>query len=304
MRQVTVSVPATSANLGPGFDCLGLALDLRQTVTFSAQTEPGLNISAVGEDAHKIPLDSSNLVYQAAEIIFRRLGNRPVGLVIHQENDIPIGSGLGSSSSAVLAGMFGANALAGGSLSLTEILQLATDLEGHPDNVAPAVYGGLVLGVQGPDGLVVDQIRIPPLQVSIVLPKFTLLTIDARAALPIEVPLKDAIFNTSRIGLLIRALQAADYQMLKIAMQDRLHQPYRVPLIPGMKEAFDVAKEAGASGVAISGAGPSLLAFAPGGHQAIVEATVASFQRTGLICRSWILSVDTKGVQISSNQDY
>jgi len=300
MRQVTVSVPATSANLGPGFDCLGLSLDLRQAITFTARSRPGLNISAKGEDANKIPLDSSNLVYQAAEIIFRRLGNRPVGLAIHQDNKIPIGSGLGSSSSAVLAGMFGANVLAGGTLSPTEILQLATDLEGHPDNVAPAVYGGLVLGIQGPDGLVVDNIKIPPLEVAIILPEFNLLTIDARAALPTEVPLKDAIFNTSRLGLLIRALQSGDFGKLKIAMQDRLHQPYRVPLIPGMKEAFDVAKIAGASGVAISGAGPSLLAFAPSGYEAIVEAVVTSFKKNGLACRSWILSVDTAGVKITN----
>jgi len=301
MRQVTVSVPATSANLGPGFDCLGLALDLRQDVTFIPQSQPGLNISAAGEDAKKIPLDASNLVYQAAEIIFRRLGNRPIGLTIHQNNCIPIGSGLGSSSSAVLAGMFGANALTGDHLSPPEILQLATNLEGHPDNVAPAVYGGLVLGVQGPDGLVVDRIQVPQMRVAIILPNYILLTVDARAALPSDVPLKDAIFNVSRLGLLIRALQSADYDKLSVAMQDRLHQPYRVPLIPGMKEAFGAAREAGASGVAISGAGPSLLAFAPTQHQEIVGAAVASFQRAGLVCRSWILPVDIKGVQIRYN---
>lgn len=301
MRQITISVPATSANLGPGFDCLGLALDLRQDVTFTARSQPGLSISASGEDADKIPLDTSNLVYQAAEIIFRRIGNRPVGLTIQQINNIPIGSGLGSSSSAVLAGMFGANALADGHLSTLEILQLATDFEGHPDNVSPAVYGGLVLGVQGPDGLVVDRIQIPKILVAIILPDYKLLTVDARAALPVAVPLKDAIFNTSRLGLLIRALQSADYDILNIAMQDRLHQPYRVPLIPGMKDAFTAAKEAGASGVAISGAGPSLLAFAPAQHNEIVDAAVTSFQNVGLTCRTWILPIDTKGVEILNN---
>ncbi|MDX1412649.1 MAG: homoserine kinase [Candidatus Promineifilaceae bacterium] len=301
MRQVTVSIPATSANLGPGFDCLGLALDLRHVVTFSNRSDRGLKISAQGEDAEKIPLDSSNLVYQACEIIFRRCGNRPTGLTIHQDNNIPIGSGLGSSSSAILAGLFGANVLSGNHLSASEILQIATDLEGHPDNVAPAVYGGLVLGVQGPSGLIVDQIEVPPLRVAIVLPDYELLTIDARAALPVEVPLNDAIFNSSRLGLLIRALQAADYKKLKIAMQDRLHQPYRVPLIPGMKEAFDASKAAGAAGVALSGAGPSLLAFAPEGLEAIADAAAASFQKAGLSSRIWLLSIDTSGVIIKDD---
>lgn len=302
MRQVTVSVPATSANLGPGFDCLGLALDLRQEVTFRSEAQPGLTITARGEDADKIPLDAGNLVYEAAEIVFHRLGHRPSGLSIIQDNKIPIGSGLGSSSSAVLAGMFGANALLGGPLSKQEILQLATDLEGHPDNVAPAVYGGLVLGVQGPNGLVVDQIQIPQMRVIIILPDCKLLTVDARAALPFDVPLKDAIFNAGRVALLIRALQAGDYEKLSVAMQDRLHQPYRIALVPGMKDAFLAAREAGASGVAISGAGPGLLAFAPSGQKAIVEAAVSAFQRAGLSCRTWILPIDTKGVYFLHEQ--
>ena len=301
MRQITVSVPATSANLGPGFDCLGLALDLRQEVTFNIQSKPGLSITARGEDAGKIPLDSNNLVYQAAEIIFKRFGYPAKGLSIHQDNQIPIGSGLGSSSSAVLAGLFGANALTGSHLTPQEILQLATDFEGHPDNVAPAVYGGLVLGVQGPEGLVVDRIEIPQLRVAIILPDFTLLTVDARAALPINVPLKDAIFNAGRVGLLIRALQSADFEKLGIAMQDRLHQPYRMSLVPGMKEAIQALREAGAAGVAISGAGPSLLAFAPTRQEEIVQAAVESFQKNGLSCRAWILSIDTRGVYIFQN---
>ena len=138
-KQATIIVPATSANLGPGFDCLGLALSLYQRVTFTAGPEPGLTITAEGEDAHKIPTDTSNLVWQSAELIFDRFGKRPFGLHIHQDNQIPIGSGLGSSSSAILAGLFGANALLGSPLSRAELLQIAADLEDHPDNVAPAV---------------------------------------------------------------------------------------------------------------------------------------------------------------------
>ncbi len=301
MRKVIVSIPATSANLGPGFDCLGLALNLRQVVTFAPLSEPGLQIEASGEDAQKIPLDSTNLVYQSAEIIFRQLGKRPPGICIHQQNQIPIGSGLGSSSSAVLAGMFGANALLDNPLSVRDILQMATDLEGHPDNVAPAIYGGLVLGVQTSNGLLVDRIQIPKQKVAVILPSFELLTADARAALPEMVPLNDAIYNASRVGLLIRALQSANYNQLQAAMQDKLHQPYRNPLIPGMREAFETALAAGAAGVAISGAGPSILAFAQKGHEEIIQAASASFQSVGLSSRSWILEIDTEGIKVETS---
>lgn len=302
MQKVTVSVPATSANLGPGFDCLGLALDLRHDVTFTVRDTAGLRITAEGEDAEKIPLTEDNLVFQAADIIFRHLDWQPTGLHIHQQNKIPIGSGLGSSSSAVLAGMFAANALAGSPLSRPDILQMATDLEGHPDNVAPAVHGGLVLGIQGSNGLIIEQIPVPPLSVVIILPDFQLLTADARAVLPHQVPMQDAIFNTSRIGLLIRALETADYTKLHAAMQDRLHQPYRAPLIPGMVEAFRAAERAGAAGVALSGAGPSLIAFGPDRHQEITAAAVHAFDQAGCTCRSWNLSVDTAGAVLSGSQ--
>jgi homoserine kinase len=300
MLQVTVSVPATSANLGPGYDCLGLAFDLRHEVTFSAVPTHELKISASGEDHHMIPITEENLVHKSAEIIFKHLNWRPAGLHIRQENKIPIGSGLGSSSSAVLAGMFGANALAGSPLSKLEILQMATHIEGHPDNVAPAVFGGLILGIQGGNGLVVEQLPIPALEVVIVLPDFQLLTADARAALPKQVPLSDAIFNASRVGFLIRALETADYAKLRVAMQDRLHQPYRISLIPGMKEAFQAARDAGAAGVALSGAGPSLIAFAADGHDGIAAAAALAFALAGYSSRTWKLVVDHKGVEISS----
>jgi homoserine kinase len=298
MREVTVSIPATSANLGPGYDSLGLALNLRHRVTFSEKAEPGLHITAVGEDADQIPRDESNMVFQAMQLVSQKIGRKLPGLHIHQDNEIPIASGLGSSSSAVLAGMFGANDLAGSPLTREEILQMATDLEGHPDNVAPAVYGGLVLGVQGPQGLLTERIEIRPLKVLVVLPDVTLLTERAREVLPEYVPLADAIFNSSRLGLLIRALEAADYDKLAVAMQDRLHQPYRIPLIQGMEDAMRAAQESGASGVALSGAGPSLIAFANGGHTAIGKAAATAFRQAGIGCRQWELAVENQGVCI------
>ena len=230
------------------------------------------------------------------QLVFAQVDYKPVGLQIEQVNEIPVASGLGSSSSAVLAGMFGANSLAGSPLSTAQLLQMATDLEGHPDNVAPAVHGGLVLGVQGPDGLLVEKIVIPPLKVLVVLPDFDLQTETARAALPRTVPLADAIHNVSRLGLLLRALVSADFERLDEAMQDRLHQPYRIPLIPGMQHAFEAARLAGATGVALSGAGPSLIAFAADGHDAIATAVAEAFTQVGLPSRQWQLAVDSVGI--------
>ena len=298
MNQVKISVPATSANLGPGFDCLGLALNLYNHVTFTAVSEPILQIMATGTDAHKVDTDESNLVYQCANIIFEKVGERPFGLIIVQENNIPVGSGLGSSSTAVLAGMLGANELLERPFTPEQILQFATEKEGHPDNVAPALYGGLVLGVNHEGNLHIEQIKIPQQSVVVVLPDFKLLTSEARAALPQTVSIHDAIFNASRTPLVVRALETADYNLLAIAMQDKLHQPYRMPLIPGIEKAASAAFAAGARAVALSGAGPSLIAFAPTAHAQIGEAMDAAFQNVGLNSRIWTLEFDVSGTKI------
>lgn len=298
MMQVSVTIPATSANLGPGFDCLGLALSLYHTVTFTVTETPGLTIITSGEDTHKVPTDESNLVWQSARLIFDRFHEYPTGLHIQQENEIPVGSGLGSSSTAVLAGLFGANTILGNPLTRAEVLQIATNLEGHPDNVAPAVHGGLILGVQEENRLLIEPIAIPEMEVVVVLPDYYLPTSEARAALPQELSLQDAIFNSSRIALLIRALETGNYDLLSSAMQDRFHQPHRIPLITGMAEAMAAAKEAGAAAVALSGAGPSLIAFAPSNHTEIGQAAADAFKQQGLNSRRWILSIDTKGTAV------
>ncbi|MCP4359316.1 MAG: homoserine kinase [Chloroflexi bacterium] len=298
MTKIHVTVPATSANLGPGFDCLGLALNLYNRVTFTAVTTPTLTIAINGTDAHKVAADESNLVYQCANIIFEKVGQRPSGLHIQQENNIPVGSGLGSSSTAVLAGLLGANELVGRPYTLRQLCQFATKIEGHPDNVAPALYGGLVLGISDEHGLCLEQFDLPDMKVVVVLPDVHLLTKEARAALPQQVSLNDTIFNASRTPLLIHALQTADYDKLAIAMQDKLHQPYRIPLIPGMAEAFTAAKAAGAKAVALSGAGPSLIAFAADGHEVVGEVVTAVFADISVDSRTWILEIDRGGCRV------
>lgn len=326
-RQVTATIPATTANLGPGYDCLGLALALYNEVSLtmpadamiaasndqddsaadgSVATE--LSISIEGIDADKITTGADNLVAKAADLVFRRVGRRPRRLCINLRNSIPVGSGLGSSSAAVLGGMLAANELVNGGLTRKDILLMATELEGHPDNVAPALYGGLVLGVMthneaGELAVVVEKITVPSLRIVVVLPNFPFSTADARAVLPHQISREDAIFNGSHLGLLIRALATADYPRLRLAMQDRLHQPYRLPLIPGSEAAMEAAYAAGAAGVALSGAGPSLIAVLPDEsqtHVAIREAMSNAFASVGLNCRSWILSTDEAGCRVTA----
>jgi homoserine kinase len=295
MSSITVIVPATTANLGPGFDCLGLALNLYNEVTVTP-TASGLEITIVGEGAGTISAGADNLVIRAAERLFHQVGRRPAGLRLHQQNNIPVGSGLGSSAAATLAGILAANALVDGRLSQDDILHLATELEGgHADNVAPALVGGLVLVNREKGDYLLEPVPVPDLRLVIVLPEFDLPTAVARAALPDRVPLADAIFNAGRTGLLVRAFMQGDYAKMGVAMQDRLHQPYRLPLIPGLAAAFAAARHAGAAAVALSGAGPSLVAFAATGHEQIAAAAVAAFGDAGLPARSWLLEPDRQG---------
>ena len=312
-RTVTVSVPATSANLGPGFDCLGLALNLRNDVAFTA-TGPDVayddprptrtTIDVTGIDAGKVPTDGRNLLIEAADDLFRRAGRRPLAVDLRVVNRIPVGSGLGSSSAAIVAGLLAANAVSGAGLSDDALLRLAVDMEGHPDNVAPAMMGGLVLGVlpdatHGPSELILRRMEPPRLSVVIVLPDFALLTADARAALPPVVSRADAIFNASRLGLLLHALTGDHPDCLRVAMGDRLHQPYRLALIPGAAAAYDAAYAAGALGVALSGAGPSLLAFCGDTGEGVGRAMSAAFAAAGLESRTWLLRPSAEGARLA-----
>jgi len=299
-RTISVSVPATSANLGPGFDCLGLALELRNQVAIE-EIESGLEVRVSGEGTVDIPRDGSNLAVRAMESLFQQTGRRPPGLRVYLDNKIPVRSGLGSSAAAVMGGLYAADALVAAHLAREELLRLAYEIEGHPDNVAPALYGGLTLVARDDAKLVVEELPVAALRVGLVLPQFEFPTSSARAVLPGVVPLSDAVHNLSRLGLLIRALANADYERLAMAMDDRLHQPYRLPLIPGMTQAFAEAKKAGAT-VALSGAGPSIILLAPKRLEAIVSRITAVFDAAGLPSRSWILPISKQGCRIRSRK--
>lgn len=297
-QQVTVRIPATTANLGPGFDCLALALDLWNEATFSLQGK-GIQIQITGEGETRLPKDEHNLLVRTLLDHFQSLDvPKPRGLRVVCRNAIPLGSGLGSSASAVLAGLLGARALLEHNADPDEILRLAVEIEGHADNAAAALLGGLIIVVQEQRSFYTHRIPIPSLEVVYVLPDVYLPTQVARAALPQKIPLSDAVFNLGHTALVIEALRNGDLSLLQKAMQDRLHQPYRLKLIPGAADAFQAAQQAGASAIALSGAGPGLIAFCSGNTHEVASAMLTAFEQAGVAARKFILKTSAKGAEI------
>jgi homoserine kinase len=297
---ITIRIPATSANLGPGFDSLGLALDLWNETIITLAIEYSVQVN--GEGKEKISPGENNLIIRSAQRLAEYVGKRLPPFHLDCINRIPLSSGLGSSAAAKLTGLLGANALLGKPLSKDEILNLAAEMEGHPDNVAPALLGGLVVSTVE-DGKVfahkvnADANHDSPIQVTVVLPDFHLSTQQARAALPEQITLKDAVHNISRTVLVTEAFRNGDLDLLGKAMTDTLHQPYRLWLIPGAREAMDAAKEAGASAAALSGAGPSVIAFSAKRDPAISEAMTHAFQQAGHSARTFQLKISNHGAE-------
>ena len=255
---IKITVPASSANLGAGFDALGLALTLYNTVRM--EEADGCHIESL--DGSPIPTDERNMIYQAVKGLYERCGHPFKGLHIQQENNIPMTRGLGSSSACLVAGLLGANTLLGSPLSRTDLLDLAANLEGHPDNVAPAMCGGLVTSVM--EGGKVHSVSVPVanhIRFAVFIPDFELKTSVARAALPETVSREDSVYNLSRAALMTASLFSGSLENLRFGVQDRLHQPYRFPMIAGAEQIFYTGYELGAYGVCISGAGPSILAI-------------------------------------------
>ncbi len=261
VQSCRVRVPATTANLGPGFDCLGLALDLWNDMSFSLEGR-GIVVETQGDVVKGLPHDGANLVAQAYLRACDEAGApRPEGLRIVCQNRVPQASGLGSSSTAIVAGLLGANALLGRPFDRDRLLELAAAMEGHPDNVAAALLGGLTIVVQRGDSLLTKRILVPEVHVAVAVPDVAVSTRSARAGLPELVSMKDAVFNLQRTPLVVEALRTGDHELLSQVMDDRLHQASRLKLIPGGADAWLAALHAGASAVAISGSGPSLVAF-------------------------------------------
>lgn len=253
-----VKVPASTANLGPGFDTLGMALSLYEWIEMEEAEETVFHF--FGDEMSGVAGDKSNLIYQVAQMVFDEAGVSIPELSISVYSEIPLTRGLGSSASAIVGGMAAANAMIGSPLDNAKLFDMACALEKHPDNVGASLFGGIITAVW--DGVHADYIRIEPpqgLEVLVVIPEFELATTKARGVLPAEITVSDAVYNISRTSLLTAAFATGRLDLISRAMQDRLHQPYRAPLVPGMEKLLAEAPQHGALGIALSGAGPTLL---------------------------------------------
>lgn len=294
---IRVQVPATTANLGPGFDCLGMALELHNIVEM-VPVSRGLTIEVSGEGTAEIPRDENNLVFQSARRVFNQVDFPMGGLKIRLLNKIPVARGLGSSTSAIVGGIIAANILSGGKLSVKDMINLASSIEGHPDNVAPALLGGIVVSINDDDEIKFLKIDPPPgLKGVVAVPDFNLTTKTSREVIPAQVLFQDAAFNVGRVALLVAALQQGDLSLLGAAMEDRLHQSFRSPLIPGLKKVLAAAKLAGARGVTLSGAGPSVIAFADSNFELIARVMSETFQQNGIKSRVMVLKPSPIGAR-------
>ena len=261
---VTVRVPATTANMGPGFDCLGMALDIWNTIVVeTGGAESGADKVVVsGEGWDSLATGSDNLVYRSFKRIYDGLGLPIPDVRIRCENEIPLGRGLGSSAAAVAGGLLAGSRFSGADLSPERLLELAAEIEGHPDNAAAAVMGGFRIVVSDGDRLLTDSVAIPDeLKVVLFVPEVPMSTDEARGLLPSTIDRQDAVFNIGRTALLVNALASGDLKYLEVATEDMLHQPARQKLFFPMKNIFRAAMSAGALGVFLSGAGSSVLAL-------------------------------------------
>ncbi|MEA5565980.1 homoserine kinase [Anabaena sp. UHCC 0399] len=297
VTSVTLNVPGTTANLGPGFDCIGAALTIYNQFNFTRLEAGGFIIHVTGAEAERVQTDESNLLYQAFVKLYQYIDQTPPPVKIEINLGVPLSRGLGSSATAIVGGLVAGNQLAGEPLSQTQVMELAIAMEGHPDNVVPALLGGCRLAATSQTGWEICDVPWHSDIVPVVaIPDFELSTAEARRVLPTEFSRADAIFNTAHLGLLLRGLETGKGQWLKAALQDKLHQPYRQALIPGYDAVNAAAVAAGAYGMVISGAGPTLLALADVSHAPAVEAAMSTaWKETGINAVVRSLCLDTQG---------
>jgi homoserine kinase len=298
-RTVTVKVPATTANLGPGFDTLGLALSLYDELTVTVRSQPGVAVQVIGVGEGEVPTDETNLVIESIAATLARFGQELPGLDVVANNAIPHGRGLGSSGAAIVSGVMAAKGLLEGIVVLDsdQLLAIASELEGHPDNVAPALFGGLTI-VWTADGrpqhkkLMVHR-GVSPL---ICVPESTMSTALARSLRPTSVPHEDAIFNVSRSALLIAALIQSP-ELLHAATEDKLHQSYRASAMPDTAALIDELRSAGHAAV-VSGSGPSILVLCSDPAQRLKAAEIVQ-QHSAARWQPLMLAVDFKGATVN-----
>ncbi len=299
-QRVIVDVPATTANLGPGFDCLGAALDLNNRFAMRRIEGGGERFELIieGSEGSHLRGGPENLVYRAAQRVWKAAGLEPVALEARVRLAVPPARGLGSSATAIVAGLMGANALVGEPLSKEKLLELAIDIEGHPDNVVPSLLGGLCMTAKAASQRwrVVRCEWTSTVKAVVAIPSIRLSTSEARRAMPKAIPISDAVVNLGALTLLLQGLRTGSGDLISDGMHDRLHEPYRWRLIKGGDQVKQAAMDAGAWGCAISGAGPSVLALcAEDKGVAVSRAMVRAWEAAGVASRAPVLNVQTTG---------
>ena len=310
---VKVKIPGTTANCGAGFDTLGIALTIYNELELTLSEGKSLNVVVEGIGAETLPVTEANIVVRTIRYFLNNLKKRHpdyfkqnisklTGVNLKLINNIPLSHGLGSSAAAIVGGLWATNKATGLKFTKDDILQMANALEGHPDNVAPAIFGGITVSILDYD----DNYAVKATSLKVncnsnislvaVIPEFNLSTKRARKALPAEVPLKYAVFNIGRAAMFIGALSEGKTDYLKYALDDKLHQPYREKFITGMQDVFNAAMEEGALGSVISGSGPTLIAFAENNFEAIGQKMVDAFAKYNIKAKYVVLNIDNEGV--------
>ncbi len=294
---IKITLPASSANLGSGFDSMGLALSCYNTIEFE-RIDRGLIIEVPGDYKGIIPKDEKNLIYRVFESTLRRFSVDVPGIRFIQKNDIPAMRGMGSSSACVVGGVVMANHFMGNRLTKNEIIDICAEEEGHPDNILPTILGGIAVGCMEDGQVRYASLPVPKsLKCAVFTPPFPLSTKKARAVMPKTVPHKDAVFNLSRAALLSAAFAVGDLSLLPVATQDRIHQPFRRPLIPEYDDICNIACEAGALTVCLSGAGPTIIALLDG-DDGFEQRAKPMLKKLSYTWNLSVLDIDTCGYKV------
>ena len=309
--KISVKVPASTSNLGPGFDCIGMALPVYNTITIEETVLPGtgieINVINESENADDLltehmPMDENSIIYKAVEILYNSIGQTPSELKITVQSQIPIARGLGSSASVIVGGLLAANELLGHPADEVALLSIAAEVEGHPDNVTASIVGGLVLTSLEDDGSVVYRKLDWPeeWQITVCIPDYELSTEISRSVLPKEVPIQDAVFNAKRLAMFIQAVNTKDADLMKMALQDRLHQPYRMKLVPGLDKIMENLKhEENVLGCVLSGAGPAIVVISYKNNLDKIKSIIKdTWEEMNVKVNIMTLPVETQGAQI------
>ncbi|MGG4497858.1 homoserine kinase [Brevibacillus reuszeri] len=303
---VKVTIPASTANLGPGFDALGMAFQLYSIVEMAVSDKTKIVLE--GKELQGTPADKSNLLYQVAAGLFQDAGQPVPELSIRAASDAPLTRGLGSSAAAIVGALVAANHLAGEPFTREQLFAKASQMEGHPDNVGASMFGGIVVATMpDQDGASIPYVKLPVpkgLQTLVVIPEFPLSTEKARKVLPQVYSKQDVVYNVGHSSLLVAALAQGRLDLMGQAMADRLHQPYRAELVPGLKDILDNVTDHGAVGAALSGAGPTILCFFQTEEEAarLREFVDRVMNGHDISYRIMILQPDEHGVQVEIHQ--